>query len=294
MNPIPLVCALLIAVATACRSSDKAALDPDIAAEGGYEVKPGTRIFMIGSAPVEAADRTDNEVPHEPFHELVAAGRWRHLEKKSRSVLSTKPGDRDAMLHLATALMMQQRYDLAGFYAKRALRSVSKGNKGSKDAETSDLQNLRAVALMSSLVPTPENRRLAVALLSECFNGPSASFACGLNLGALQLEGGRAADASKVFLKLSKQCNGCAAAQEGIASCYIRVGQYGKAAPILKELVAMHPERGDLTLALAGILKDGLHQPGDAKDYVKAALATLPLEDKNLRPVAEQMLLELE
>jgi tetratricopeptide (TPR) repeat protein len=274
-----------------CRTTRREGLRAEFAPASSFAVNDGQRVFTLGLATtinLEGTAVESEEGPSLSLAELAATGNWRALEGKARKGLMQNPGDFETLIYLATAMAMQQRIELAGYYAKRALATA-------KDNPSSALMlNLKALALLDSPLPLEGNRQRARAMFKQCFtSGSPLALACGLNLANLELDQGLAASAQKTFIKLDKLCAGCPVAKEGQVRSLVQLERLNEAAVILKPLLEAAPGRVDLLVLMAGIEKDGLNAKGDAEDHLEDALALLPRDDNRLRPIAEAMLREL-
>lgn len=185
-----------------------------------------------------------------------ALGEYGAAESMARNILKLRPGNPDALEGLATALVMQSKYDLAEYYAKQLRK---------KQPDSPIVSNVMGLAIMNRTGAGVGELTKAEALFANAFNADSRQIAPGLNLGYLQLETGRAEAAKDTFKRVASRCNQCAASLVGVGFSSIRLKDWKAARSSLSQVVKQNPQNAQAIYYLASVYQAGF---GDNKKSI--------------------------
>lgn len=197
------------------------------------------------------------------FSGALATGEAEEAVTLARSHLAKNPGDIQGLRFLAAALALNQKYELAEFYA---------GLVESQQPGDAFALNIRGIATMVR----PKNRFLdykrAEDYFARAFAADSRLIAAGLNLGSLRLELGDAKAALATFETVTQQCGGCSAGFMGQGIAASRTREFAKAKSAFEAVLAKNPRHAGALYHLALVYKNGYNDKKQAERHFLALL----------------------
>lgn len=166
------------------------------------------------------------------LYATLATKDWQVAGNDARAFLREHPKDRVALSVLATALAMQQNYDLAAYYA----RLLEKYHPGFPETD-----NLMGLAILNKPGATYQDFQEAARYFEQAFDSHSHQVASGLNLGHLHLEMANAEAARSVFQIVKNRCGDCVEASMGFAIANTRLERYDEAQDNFEEIIDENP-----------------------------------------------------
>ncbi len=255
---------------------------------GGGDVQQDVVVTQAGKdAPVIAAhdrryflDMRQSKAALPKMRGTLATGETDAAVEMARAYLAKRPGDADGLAMLATALIMNKRYDLAAYYASL----LERARPGDATA-----MNVKGLAAMM----TPKGRAADYRRAAEYFQAAfetDGQIAAGLNLGNLQLELGNATAASGTFQQVADRCGRCIVSLMGLGVASSRSGKYDAAATAFNEILAKNPNHGGALYNLALVHKNGYNNKKQAEKYLETMLAKSRTQDGYLKERAYTVL----
>ncbi len=211
----------------------------------------------------------------------LATGEAQAALELARGQLAKKPGDVEAMILMANALIMTKNYDLAAYYAGL----VDKASPGHAAA-----LNVKGVATMLTPKARMADFRKAVAYFEAAFAADEKQIAPGMNLASLQLELGNAGAAAKTFGQVANRCGDCTAALMGFGIASSRSGGFVAAKGAFEKVLARNAHHSAALYQIALVHKNGLGDSKRAEAYLNQLLADSSIKDTATRERAHSVL----
>lgn len=213
----------------------------------------------------------------------LASGEGAQAENLARSYLQSHPADPSGLLYLANALVVQQRYQQAAYYAGFALRSAP---------GESNLVNIQALSIFMNSNGHIDDIKKAEQLFLESLNSSSQQVAAGLNLGRLYMAIGRADQAAEAFKTARERCN-CLAAMLGEGAANIRLKKFSAANYALEQAKKVAPSHPSVMYQIALVRRAGYNDKIGAAKSLEGVLASDDPRYRNLREKAQSMLRQI-
>lgn len=185
-------------------------------------------------------------------------------EAEARSFLVKSPNNRSALIVLSSALVLQRKYPLAGFYAEQ-LERLEPGNP--------DALNIRGLASLYTARNSFLDYRRSAALFQKSFNASGSQIAAGLNLAHLQLEMGQAQAASDTFKQVTNRNRTCTQAWLGYGIAKTRMGDFKEATVALESILDRQKDHPEALYYLALVKKNGYNDNKQASSILRRILA---------------------
>ena len=215
----------------------------------------------------------------------LATGSWNAAEQEARGFLAVNPKDQVALQVLAISLSMQQKYQLAAFYAKVSEKFHSR---------TAVTSNLRGIAAMLRPRAKLRDYKEAVEHFQEAFNNEGTEIASGLNLGRLYLELGDAKGAASTFASVKDRCSNCEPGLVGSGIAHGRLRNYDEAKRNFELVLDKNPNHSQALYRLALIINAQDGPKKQAKKYLDRLLTSENIKDKAIQQKAQSFLRQLE
>jgi cytochrome c-type biogenesis protein CcmH/NrfG len=213
----------------------------------------------------------------------LASGEGSQAEDLARDYLQQHPGDATGLLYLANALVVQQKYQLAAYYAGLGLRAAP------GDA---NLVNIQALSVYMNSNGHMDDIQKAERMFTEAINSSSQQVAAGLNLGRLYMAIGKADRAAEVFQTVRNRCN-CVAGWLGEGVANIRLKKFSAANYALDQAHRIAPRDPVVMYQVALVRRAGYNDKVGATRSLETVLASNDPKYRNLREKAQSMLRQI-
>jgi tetratricopeptide (TPR) repeat protein len=214
--------------------------------------------------------RRNTNKSHIKAYAALAAGEWEVAIKEAHAYLKTTPKDKVALTILASSLIMQKNYTLAGHYAKTIERH---------HGITADSQNILGITTLFQSGNQIKDLLRAQKYFASSFEKSESEIAAGLNLGQLQLELGHSEAAVDTFKEVKDRCNQCKPAVMGAGIALSRVGKYDAAQSEFDIILDRNSGDREGLYRMALLYKNGFQDDDAAMDTLQELISESRQDD---------------